>query len=194
MHFHPGVYLDKRLQEQGHVKWLDLCCGEGNALLQYAGEIAGKNEEGQITLKGIDLVDQFQSIPPAINCLQFETGSLVDWEETDQYDLITCVHGLHYVGDKLKALMKALRVLNDKGILMTNLDLNNIKIEGDLKGTFLKKLFKENEIRYHARRKLIICEGPRDIDINLTYMGADDNAGPNYTGQAAVDSYYSTKV
>lgn len=52
----------------------------------------------------------------------------------------------------------------------------------------------ENEIRYHARRKLIICEGPRDININLTYMGADDNAGPNYTGQAAVDSYYSTKV
>jgi len=194
LHFHPGMYLNKRLEEQGHVKWLDLCCGEGNALLQYAGEIAVKNLQTQVTLKGIDLVDQFQSIPPAINCLQFKTGSLVDWEETDQYDLITCVHGLHYVGDKLKALMKALQAISDNGILMANLDLNNIKIEGDQKETYLKKLFKENGIRYNARRKLVTCEGPRDIHINLTYIGADDKAGPNYTGQAVVDSYYSIRV
>ncbi|MCF6406749.1 class I SAM-dependent methyltransferase [Chitinophaga filiformis] len=192
--FSPGPYLNKRLEAQGHAKWLDLCCGEGNALLQYASEVAGKNLQERITLKGIDLVDQFQSIPPTVSCLQFETRSLVDWEDQDQYDLITCVHGLHYVGDKLKVIVKGLKAINSQGILIANLDLNNIKIEGDQKGNYLKKLFKENEIDYSARTRLIRCEGPRYIDFNLDYKGADDKAGPNYTGQAAVDSYYSIKT
>ncbi|PSL26971.1 class I SAM-dependent methyltransferase [Chitinophaga ginsengisoli] len=191
LNFNPGMYLDKCLEERGHAKWLDLCCGEGNALLQYAVEATDKKQQDRITLKGIDLVDQFQSIPPAVNCLQFEICSLVDWEEKEQYDLITCIHGLHYVGDKLKALIKGLKAISEHGVMMANLDLNNIKIEGDQKGNYLKKLFKENEIGYNVRRKLITCEGPRDIKLNLTYKGADDKAGPNYTGQAAVDSYYS---
>ncbi|SHN00491.1 hypothetical protein SAMN05216311_104290 [Chitinophaga sp. CF418] len=41
LNFNPGIYIDKRLEEQGYAKWLDLCCGEGNALLQYANEVAG---------------------------------------------------------------------------------------------------------------------------------------------------------
>lgn len=32
--FKPEKYLNDWLKQQGHVKWLDLCCGEGNALLQ----------------------------------------------------------------------------------------------------------------------------------------------------------------
>lgn len=191
LNFNPGVYLNKCLEERKYAKWLDLCCGEGNALIQYAKEVADKNLQERITLKGIDLVDQFESIPLAINCLQFEICSLVDWEDEEQFDLITCVHGLHYVGDKLKVLMKGLKAISEHGIMMANLDLNNIKIEDDQKRNYLKRLFKENEIGYNARRKLITCEGPRDIKLNLIYRGADDKAGPNYTGQAAVDSYYS---
>lgn len=188
--FKPEEYLDS-CREQRHVKWLDLCCGEGNALLQYAMESECKDFQHPVTLLGIDLVDQFQPIPSCISCLRFQTGSLIDWEPEDRYDLVTCVHGLHYIGDKLRVLLKSLTVISDQGLLVANLDLNSIRVEGDPKGQYLKKFFIENEIEYNVRRKLIICKGPRYISLNLLYRGADDKCGPNYTGQDAVDSYYS---
>lgn len=189
--FKPETWLNACLKEQGHVKWLDLCCGEGKALLQYASELADKGLQAQATLRGIDLTDQFQPVPSLISCLKWETRSLVDWKADDQYDLITCVHGLHYIGDKLKVLTEALKAIAPQGLLMGNLDLKSIKIEGDQKDQNLKKLFKENQVEYNDRRKIITCKGPRNISINLTYQGADDKAGPNYTGQNAVNSYYS---
>lgn len=76
-------------------------------------------------------------------------------------------------------------------MLIANLDLKSIKSEGDPDGQYLQKLFRENQVEYNARRKIISCKGPREISINLTYKGADDKAGPNYTGQNAVNSYYS---
>lgn len=48
------------------VKWMDLCCGEANALLQYAAELASKGVQSRALLEGIDLVDQFQPIPSSI--------------------------------------------------------------------------------------------------------------------------------
>jgi ubiquinone/menaquinone biosynthesis C-methylase UbiE len=189
--FKPEAYLNTLLKQKDHVKWLDLCCGEGNALLQYAHALSDKGRQELVTLLGIDLVDEFQPIPSVINCLRFEIASLVNWSNDDQYDLITCIHGLHYVGDKLKALSMVLKLIANQGLFAANLDLNNIKIEGDLKGNYLKKLFAENDIVYNARRKLVTCKGPRDIYFNLTYKGADDKTGPNYTGQEVVDSYYT---
>lgn len=43
---------------------------------------------------------------------------------------------------------------------------------------------------YDARRKRVSCVGPCELDFAATYLGADDAAGPNYTGQPAVASYY----
>lgn len=189
--FKPETWLNDCLKEQRQVKWLDLCCGEGNALLQYANELAEKQLQDQVKLRGIDLADQFQAVPSLITYLQLDAMSLVDWKADDQYDLVTCVHGLHYIGDKLKVITEALKAIAPQGILMANLDLKSIKIEGDQQDQYSKKLFKENQIEYNARRKIIKCKGPRNISINLTYNGADDKAGPNYTGQDAVDSYYS---
>ena len=191
LNFKPEVYLNSCLEQQGQAKWLDLCCGEGNALLQYAKEVAVKDRQEHVTLTGIDLVDQFQQIPSFVNCLQFQISPLVTWTTDDQYNLITCVHGLHYVGDKLKVLLTAFKAIANQGMLMANLDLNNIKIEGDKNGQYMKKLFAENQIEYNVRKRLVICKGPRVIDFNLTYKGADDTTGPNYTGQDAVDSHYS---
>ena len=189
--FKPETWLNDCLKEQRQVKWLDLCCGEGNALLQYANELAEKQLQDQVKLRGIDLADQFQPVHSLVTCLQLDAMSLVDWKADDQYDLVTCVHGLHYIGDKLKVITEALKAIAPQGILMANLDLKSIKIEGDQKDQFLKKLFKENQVEYNGRRKIITCKGPRDFTVNLTYKGADDKAGPNYTGQNAVDSYYS---
>jgi hypothetical protein len=33
--------------------------------------------------------------------------------------------------------------------------------------------------------------GPREVEFGLQYLGADDTAGPNYTGQPAVAAYYA---
>jgi 2-polyprenyl-3-methyl-5-hydroxy-6-metoxy-1,4-benzoquinol methylase len=179
--FNPSKYLNDCLVKHGEVKWLDLCCGEGNALIQYA---KGLSQQSGITLKGIDLVDQFQEIPEGISCLEFEVGSLLGWTATAKYDLITCVHGIHYVGDKLLVLANALAALQPEGVFMANIDLNNIQ------GIDVKKLFARHAIDYNARRKLLTCTGPRHIEITWTYAGADDQTGPNYTGQEAVTSFY----
>lgn len=188
LNFKPESYLDTCREKKGHAKWLDLCCGEGNALLQYANELANKDHQERATLKGIDLVDEFQQIPTHITCLQFKVQSLTDWVPDDRYDLITCVHGLHYVGDKLKVLTEIMRALADDGIFLANLDVKSITVEGD--ANYLKNLFKENNIEYNSRRKIITCKGPRQIAIKYPYKGANDKAGANYTGQDAIDSYY----
>lgn len=168
-----------------------MCCGEGNALLQYAKELADDGLQDRVILKGIDLVDQFKPVPAFINCLYLETGSLSHWSVDGQYDLVTCVHGFHYIGDKLKVLGETLKAIAPQGMLIANIDLKSIKVEGDPNGQYLKKLFKENQLEYNVRQKIIRCKGPRDISINIAYKGADDNTGPNYTGQNAVDSHYS---
>ncbi|MBO9564035.1 MAG: methyltransferase domain-containing protein [Niastella sp.] len=191
LRFKPETFLNSLLQQKGQVKWLDLCCGEGNALLQYARELYGKGFQEQATLKGIDLVDQFQPIPEFVSCVQFEVRSLIDWTAGDQYDLVTCVHGLHYAGDKIRVIQAALQAVADNGLLLANLDLNSIKVEGDPLHKQLKGLFKANNIDYNGRLKLLVCKGPRNIPVHLTYLGANDQAGPNYTGQDAVDSYYA---
>ena len=41
-----------------------------------------------------------------------------------------------------------------------------------------------------ARRHQITRTGPARISLPYTYLGADDQAGPGYTGQPAVDSHY----
>jgi hypothetical protein len=71
--------------------------------------------------------------------------------------LITCVHGLHYIGDKL-ALRSRLRAAG---------------------------------FAYNPRRHQITCVGRRDVRLPYAYLGADDSAGPGYTGQPAVTSYYT---
>jgi hypothetical protein len=48
-------------------------------------------------------------------------------------------------------------------------------------------------LRYDARRHRIGRTGYREIAPAYTYLGADDRAGPNYTGQPAVNSFYAPR-
>jgi len=191
--FSPELFLNTMLEKQQQVKWLDLCCGEGGALLQYANSLAQKALQDRAILRGIDLVDHFQPIPENIKCVSFQVGSLVDWSAEDQYDLITCVHGLHYVGDKLKVLAEACKAIAKDGLLIANLDLKSIKVEGDAGNARLNGLLQRSRIEYNARRKVVVCKGSRELLIDIAYLGANDKAGPNYTGQEAVDSHYTMR-
>lgn len=47
-------------------------------------------------------------------------------------------------------------------------------------------------LNYNQKKHLLSCQGKQELDLNYCYLGASDTAGKNYTGQAAIDSYYRT--
>jgi trans-aconitate methyltransferase len=186
--FIPARFLEKIIEEQGRATWLDLCCGSGLALVQTHTELVRKGLQQQVQLKGIDLLDTFP--PEAANKagLTFEVTSVVDWQSDQSYDLITCSHGLHYLGDKLKVIAMACSALTTNGHFIAHLDLQNIAVPA---GISLKKLFSADGIQYSTRTRIIRRTGTLAFNTGLSYVGADDQAGPNYTGQGAVTSYYN---
>jgi hypothetical protein len=100
------------------------------------------------------------------------------------------VHGLHYVGDKLAVLAAAAGWLTDDGLLVANLDLTAIRLpDRRPAGRRLGNALRAAGFGYDRRRRRIRRTGRREVVLPYTYLGADDQAGPNYTGQPAVDSY-----
>jgi hypothetical protein len=72
-----------------------------------------------------------------------------------------------------------------------NLDLSNCKfVDGRLAGRILAAEFRRNGLKYQSRKNLTTCEGRRDVTFPFHFVGADDEAGPNCTGQPEVNSYY----
>jgi len=191
IHFKPEDYLQNVLRLKGQASWLDLCCGQGKALSQVYQFFNQQNLSKQIKLVGIDLVEDFQIHIAPESGIEIYITPLLDFESNDTFDLITCVHGLHYIGDKLKAIEKACSLLSNTGLFIANLDLNDILIENASSNNFLTTLFKKHDLEYNSRKKLLIKNGHAAIDFNLRYLGADDNHGKNYTGQESVKSYYS---
>jgi SAM-dependent methyltransferase len=103
-----------------------------------------------------------------------------------QFELITCVHGLHYLGDKLGILAQYAALLSETGRLVGHLDLNNIQ---GIERRGLLALLRKYGWRYDARRHLI--EGTvRSQPLPLRYLGAQDFDAPNFTGQPGVNSFY----
>ena len=116
-------------------------------------------------------------------------ASLSSWRPTGSFDLITCVHGLHYLGDKLGLISRAVSWLTSEGLIVANLDMSNVKFaDGSALGRRVTTELGRAGLEYDRRRRLVICRGKRTITLPYRYLGADDQAGPNYTGQAAVDS------
>jgi SAM-dependent methyltransferase len=160
--------------------WLDLCCGRGRALIQAAAQVSAP-------LVGVDLVDAFDPAPPTVTLI---CASVTTWATEQRFDLITCLHGLHYVGDKLAALTRAASWLTPAGRLVADLDLAAIDT-GEPTTRRLAARLRAAGFRYDARRRRISRTGPAVVELPYTYLGADDRAGPNYTGQPAVRSHYS---
>lgn len=162
-----------------HTRWLDLCCGAGRALAE-AGAAAPT-----LDITGVDLAGLFVDAPPNVKLVE---ASLETWKPDGTYGLITCVHGLHYVGDKLGALARAAAWLSPRGLLVANLDLTNVKVEGLARAAVARALALAG-FGWNARRRLVTAAGAAR-PLPFEYLGADDGAGPNYTGQPAVDSHY----
>lgn len=190
--FSPVDFLKKVLQSQTQVAWLDLCCGSGRALLQAASIFESDKPKNIIQLVGLDLIPMFDSIPRTSGHVRLFSASVEQWETDEKFDLITCVHGLHYVGDKLGALGRASGWMKENGRLIAHVDYRNLKIAGRKQpaGQIGKDLRKAG-FKYLPSRHLLTRDGKlSNRPLPYRYLGADDKAGPNFTGQSAVDSYY----
>ena len=89
-------FLENRVG-QTPIRWLDLCCGEGNALIQAATYFQNQHPSLPIQFEGIDLVNFFSNTH-GIENLKLTTTNLANWQSTQQYDLITIVHGFALFG------------------------------------------------------------------------------------------------
>lgn len=191
LNFNPLTFLSERLQQQPHATWLDLCCGTGRALVEAAQFFHDAGTAAKVRLTGIDLAGLFHRIPADLNCLELHESSLSAWNEQGEYDLITCVHGLHYLGNKLEIIQRFAARLSGNGVFIAHLDSGNLKFHhGEPAGKQIISELRKNGFSYDSRRRLLRCQSTRETELPFDYLGADDQAGPNYTGQAAVNSYY----
>lgn len=189
----PLDFLRTFLGRQSAASWLDLCCGTGRALVQAAEAIQSTELECKIKLTGVDVVPMFDTIPRSLSRVHLVSASVEQWETDERFDLITCVHGLHYVGDKLGLLQRASGWMNENGLLLMHLDYRNMRIAGQRSsGATIGRDLRHAGFTYASGRHLLVRSGHTTPHGSLPYryLGADDKAGPNYTGQAAVDSYY----
>jgi SAM-dependent methyltransferase len=184
--------LDLLLDRAAPVAWLDLCCGSGRALVQAGRRLAESTPPGAtppgVTLVGVDLVDAFEEGPAELVCAPADR-----FEPRRSFDLITCVHGLHYVGDKLGLLARAAGWLTGTGRLVADFDPASVRVEGQTPRQVTRQL-RAAGFDYEPRHRRISRTGRATVVFPYTYLGADDRAGPNYTGQPAVTSHYRPTV
>jgi SAM-dependent methyltransferase len=192
---HPLDFLGEKTRSQDLAAWLDLCCGTGKALIQAAERIEAEGLMSKVEIVGVDLVGMFARPIPDVSWLRLVEASLSSWQPDRAYDLITCVHGLHYVGDKLGLIARTASWLSSDGLFVANLDLANLKLaERRPAGRRVVVDLRRCGLEYDRQRRLVTCRGRRSITLPYEYLGADDMPGPNYTGQPAVDSYYGPFV
>jgi len=181
-------YLNTIKNEE--VAWLDLCCGNGNAIIQIAEKLSNDKFNKKIKLKGIDLIETFNEKHKQFNFTEFEVNSLLNMNSTEKFDLITCFHGLSYIGDKLKVITLINDKLTEKGFFIGNLDMANLQCKDLSIKESVKILFKDKGISYNTKTRIIQFHKIKQLHFNCNYLGADDKFGPNYSGQDSVKSYY----
>jgi SAM-dependent methyltransferase len=191
LRFNPLDFLKAKLASHGRATWLDLCCGTGRALIEAAEQLQAEGLAGGVEIVGVDLVGLFYRPAAPLAGLRLVEASLGRWRPEHAFDLVTCVHGLHYLGDKLGLITRAAGWLPPDGLFAANLDLGNLKFaDSQAAGRDVAACLRRAGLDYDRRHRLVVCRGRRAVSLPYRYLGADDQAGPNYTGQRAVDSYY----
>lgn len=178
--------IDRGESASEPLRWLDLCCGEGRALLQASTCLPPEFE-----LVGLDLVGMFA---PELrgSSVRLLVDSIHAWQPDAAFDLISCVHGLHYLGDKIGVLERIASWLTPTGCFVANFDAASIVDEAgaSLGRRLSRSLRAAPGATYDGRKKRLRIDGKQTLDFSLEYLGAQDDAGPNYTGQPAVASVY----
>jgi SAM-dependent methyltransferase len=169
-------------------RWLDLCSGEGLALRAASGLLP----EGAV-LTGVDLVGPVaaRAYPPVVELM---TASVTAWSPPlrQRYDLITCVHGLHYLGDKLALITRAASWLAPGGLFIAHLDPDSFRLpDGRPAARPVLRALRSAGFAYDSRRHRLLYETAQAPPpaLPFTYLGADPDAGPTWTGQPGVATY-----
>lgn len=99
------------------------------------------------------------------------------------------------IGDKLGLIARACSWLNHEGLFVANLDCGNLRLNpgGTTSRAFAKEL-RQAGVDYLTNKRLVRCEGHRRLSLPFDYVVADDDAGPNYTKQPVVNSYYVRRL
>ncbi|MER5433164.1 methyltransferase domain-containing protein [Streptomyces sp. NPDC002588] len=169
--------------------WLDLCSGEGRALREAAPALPD-----DAVLTAVDLVGPLAPLPAPASMQEVIT-SVSSWTPARTYDLITCVHGLHYVGDQLGLLARAAAWLTADGLLAAHFDPDSVRwADGSAAGRAAVSALRAAGYEYSPRHHRLTLRGGRGMGLPFRYLGADPDAGPNYTGQPAVGSYYTRRA
>lgn len=188
----PIEFLHQRIANSSvrMPMWLDLCCGRGRAICETAQALADVPGIENAYFLGIDLVGMFDPLPADCKSAELIEASLHHWETTLQFDLITCSHGLHYLGAKLGVIARVASWLRPGGLFVANLDLKNLRIVDS--NISIATRLRDAGFEYLKKKRLLRLQRNDSVavDFRLKYLGASDEAGPNYTGQEAVNSYY----
>lgn len=189
--FDVAAWLTARLAARPRVTWVDLCCGAGRALEEAARAFdADPATRGRLAIVGVDLAAAHDRRAAAPGLTVVEANA-EGWCPDGPVDLVTCVHGLHYLGDKLGLVSRALGWLAPEGRFAANLDLGNVKVDGRPGARAVLAALRAAGVEWDGRRRALRADGPREVAFGVEYLGADDAAGPNATGQPAVASHYA---
>ena len=185
-------FLAERVREREAALWYDACCGEGRALVEAGNQFAASEWGRQVQIVGVDLVEMFT--PEQTPNVTLTAADVAAFTLDRPADLITCVHGLHYLGDKLGFLQRAYAMLAPGGLLVAHLDMENLRASGAGASVW------RQAVRHAARgdvtldfkgHVLRIVRTEMPLNFGITFQGATVSEQPNYTGITVIDSWYS---
>lgn len=192
LRFSITEFLAERLRERGGAVWYDACCGQGKALVEAGRQFAAAGWGHQVQIVGVDLVPMFT--PEKAPNVNLQAADVAAWTLERPADLITCVHGLHYLGDKLGFLQNAYSMLAPGGLLLGHLDVSNVlAVESGLPlwrqaARYAVKNDAVLEIKGHVLR---VQRTNAPLDFGVTYQGGTVSKQSNYTGITVIDSWYA---
>ena len=181
-------FLAGRVQERGAALWYDACCGEGRALAEAGNQFTASEWGRQVQIVGVDLVEMFTpEQTPNVSLIAADVAAFTSEEPAD---LITCVHGLHYLGDKLGFLQHAYAMLAPGGLILAHLDPDNLRVSG-AGASVWRQAAKGGVMVDFKGHVLRVTRTEVALDFGLTFQGATVSERPNYTGITVIDSWYT---
>ena len=191
LHFSLTDFLAGRVLACGKALWYDACCGEGRALMEAGNQFAASEWGRQVQIVGVDLVEMFT--PEEVPNVTLTAADVAAFTLDRPADLISCVHGLHYLGDKLGFIQHACAMLTPGGLLLAHLDPDNLRAAGAGASVW------RQAVRHAAKNgvaldfkghvlRIVRTEAP--LNFGLTFQGATVSEQPNYTGITVIDSWY----
>lgn len=188
-----GAFLARRVEERGQALWYDACCGEGRALREAIALWADQSWASRVQILGVDLWDGFVPVS-ASGSVRFVAADVTTFDPDTEADLVTCVHGIHYLGDKLAFLERCYACLAPGGVFVGHLDSDSLRFAPDPAVSTWANLLRRTrsggaaaEYRKHVLR---IEKNAATLRFGMLYAGASIAERPNFSGMIGIDSWY----